>query len=209
MTIGVIIPALNASQHLPALLEEISAQHPNWPLLVVDDGSTDDTGPVATSRGARVIRHAENRGKGAALSTGFQWAQAEKLEWVYTMDADGQHLPAEMDQFLQAARSGPWDIVVGTRMADTALMPWLRQVTNRFTSGVISRLAGCKIPDSQSGFRLFRMDLPDPARRPAILLRVRKKLRRRHHHRHPDHQDPVLPPHLQKPHLDGKDEEAF
>jgi glycosyltransferase involved in cell wall biosynthesis len=154
---GIIIPALNAAAHLPALLDEIKQLHPDFRLLVVDDGSQDGTAAVARQAGAEVIQHPDNRGKGAALDTGHHWALTEKLDWVYTMDADGQHLPAELQSFMTEASDGQWDVVVGTRMADTADMPWIREATNRFTSQVISTLAGCTIPDSQSGYRLFRV----------------------------------------------------
>ena len=157
MSTGIIIPALNAAPHLPALLAEIRQLHPDFRLLVVDDGSRDGTAAVARESGAEVIQHSVNRGKGAALETGHQWALAEQLEWVYTMDADGQHLPVELASFMTAALREQWDVVVGTRMADTTDMPWIREATNRFTSQVISRLAGCTIPDSQSGYRLFRV----------------------------------------------------
>lgn len=155
--VGAILPALNAARHLPALLDELRARHPALRTLVVDDGSSDDTAAVAAAHGAAVVRHEVNRGKGAALATGYRWALDNRLAWVYTMDADGQHLPAEMGRFLEAALAGGWDVVVGSRMDAPAGMPWVRKATNRFTSAVVSRLAGCRIPDSQSGFRLFRV----------------------------------------------------
>lgn len=155
--VGAILPAFNAAHHLPALLSELRARHPALRVLVVDDGSGDGTAAVAAAQGAEVIRHEVNRGKGAALATGHRWALDNGLAWVYTMDADGQHLPAEMGRFLEAALARGWDVVVGSRMDATAGMPWVRKATNRFTSAVVSRLAGCRIPDSQCGFRLFRV----------------------------------------------------
>ncbi len=155
-SIGVILPSYNVAARLPALLAELKRRWPDFRLLAVDDGSRDDTAAAARAGGAELIVHPCNRGKGAALATGFHWALAEGLDWVYTMDADGQHLPAEMGSFLDEARRGAWDVVVGTRMADAKRMPWLRRTTNRVTSCVVSRLAGVPIPDSQSGFRLFR-----------------------------------------------------
>ena len=157
MTVGAILPALNAAQYLDAVVGEIKQRHPDLRVLVVDDGSSDGTAQVARTAGAGVISHPQNRGKGAALQTGFDWALAERLTWVYTMDADGQHLPVEMERFLTAAIGENFDVVVGNRMEATADMPWIRKATNQFTSWVISRLAGCRIPDSQNGFRLFRV----------------------------------------------------
>jgi glycosyltransferase involved in cell wall biosynthesis len=151
-----VIPALNAARFLPALLAEIRALHPEMRLVIVDDGSSDGTGEAARASGAEVLVHPVNRGKGAALETGFRWALAEGVERVFTLDADGQHLPREMALFQEEMRRGRWDVVVGSRMADTRGMPLVRLLTNRFTSGVIGMLAGTEIPDSQSGFRLFR-----------------------------------------------------
>ena len=100
-----------------------------------------------------------NKGKGEALKTGYRWALDQGLDWVFTMDSDGQHLPAEMQLFLDAVADGELDVVVGTRMARTEGMPWIRLKTNQFTSWVVSRLAGCRIPDSQNGYRLYRAAL--------------------------------------------------
>ena len=158
MTHGAIIPALNAAPFLGPLLDEIRSLHPDAALLVVDDGSTDGTAEVARAHGAEVAVHAVNRGKGAALMTGFDHARAAGWTWAFTLDADGQHLPAEMQSFLDAAERDNLDVVVGDRMAKTGEMPWIRKVTNRFTSRVVSALAGCPIPDSQNGYRLFRVE---------------------------------------------------
>ncbi|RKZ11551.1 glycosyltransferase family 2 protein [bacterium] len=159
MTIGAIIPALNAARFLPAVVGEIRQRHPDLRVLVVDDGSTDGTGSAAMAAGAEVITHEVNKGKGEGLKTGYAWALAEKIEWVFTLDADGQHLPAEMQAFLDAAATGKYDVLVGTRMAQVADMPWIRLKTNQFTSWVVSRLAGQTIPDSQNGYRLYRAAL--------------------------------------------------
>jgi len=161
MLTGVILPALDAAPFLEALLDEIHERHPDFVKLVVDDGSTDATGDVARAHGAEVAVHEVNRGKGAALMTGFRYALDAGWDWAFTLDADGQHLPAEMQSFLDAALSDNVDVVVGTRMDATADMPWIRKATNIFTSRVVSHLAGCPIPDSQNGYRLFRVPILD------------------------------------------------
>ena len=158
MTCGLVLPAYNVARHLADLVEEIKRVQPEIRILAVDDGSTDKTAEVAASAGIEVIRHPENRGKGAALMTGFIWAARQGLDRVFTMDADGQHLPAEMQRFLDIMETTGADVVVGTRMARTEGMPWIRRKTNEFTSWVVSRLAGQVIPDSQNGFRLFRVE---------------------------------------------------
>ncbi len=126
-------------------------------VFVVNDGSTDGAPERAGASGARVIDHPANRGKGAALATGFAAALAEGAEGVITLDADGQHDPAWIPRFLDAAEGA--DIVVGSRMSEPGSMPWLRVGVNRFTSVVVSRLAGTRLTDSQSGFRWISSDV--------------------------------------------------
>jgi len=157
MTVGAILPAYNAARFLTEVVGEIRSLHPQMRILVVDDGSADETAATARQAGAEVLVHEVNRGKGEALKTGYAWAQDQQLEWVFTMDADGQHLPAEMQDFLDTAAAGSFNVVVGTRMARTGNMPWIRLKTNQFTSWVISRLAGQVIPDSQNGYRLYQV----------------------------------------------------
>ncbi len=159
MPVGAILPALNAARFLPAVIADIRGRHPDLWVLVVDDGSSDGTAEAARTAGAQVAVHAVNKGKGEALKTGYRWALDQGLDWVFTMDSDGQHLPAEMQLFLDATAGGDLDVVVGTRMARTEGMPWIRLKTNQFTSWVVSRLAGCPIPDSQNGYRLYRAAL--------------------------------------------------
>jgi len=157
LTTAAILPALNAARFLGPLLDEIRGLHPDVRLLVVDDGSSDGTADEARAHGADVVVHPENLGKGAALLSGFDWAAENAVEWAFTLDSDGQHLPADMAGFLARADRGDVDVIVGTRMDDPQGMPWLRKVTNMFTSRVVSSLAGTPIPDSQNGYRLFRV----------------------------------------------------
>lgn len=156
--VGAILPAYNAARFLADLIGEIKELHPDLRVLVVDDGSTDNSGEVARQAGAEVLVHDPNQGKGEALKTGYKWAQENNLDWVFTMDSDGQHLPSEMQGFLDAAQEQDVEIVIGTRMAQVQNMPWIRLKTNQFTSWVVSRLAGQRIPDSQNGYRLYRVD---------------------------------------------------
>ncbi|MCU0724029.1 MAG: glycosyltransferase family 2 protein [Planctomycetes bacterium] len=126
--------------------------------LVVDDGSSDRTSAAAAAAGAEVERHPVNRGKSAALETGFRAALRLGFEAVVTLDADGQHLPEEIPRFLEAAAKGA-DVVVGCRMRDVRDMPTVRRWTNQTTSRIVSWLARTRLYDSQSGFRLFRAEV--------------------------------------------------
>jgi len=121
--------------------------------LVVDDGSDDGTAEAAEAAGAEVVRHDVNRGKGAALKTGFAYAEEHQWDGVITLDADGQHDPASIPAFLAAAEQGA-DVVVGRRedWAERG-MPWLRRMTNHVTSAVVGRLGRCRVADSQCGYR--------------------------------------------------------
>ncbi len=150
-----VIPAYNEAGRIGEVVRETLIQVER--VLVVDDGSADDTADAARSAGAEVIIHEKNRGKGAALSTGLARAGEEGFEAAVTLDADGQHNPAEIGRFIEAYVKSGADMVVGTRMSDRSTMPVVRSLTNLVTSVVISCLAGRRITDSQCGFRLIRL----------------------------------------------------
>lgn len=147
-----VIPALNEARHIEPILSAIAAQVDN--VLVVDDGSTDNTGAIARAAGVDLLVHAENRGKGESLRDGLDWALEQGYGAALALDSDGQHLPEEAPPFLAAWEAGA-ELVVGNRMHDTTGMPTIRRWTNRFMSGVVSRLAHTAIPDSQCGYRLI------------------------------------------------------
>jgi glycosyltransferase involved in cell wall biosynthesis len=152
-----IIPALNAARTVGAVVRD------SLPLvdqvLVVDDGSSDTTGAVAAEAGATVLRHAANRGKGAALKTGFQWAATRGYDGVITLDADGQHLAAEIPKFVAARVQTGADLIIGARSHLFPQMVRRRRLANRFSAWTISRASGVHVTDSQSGFRFYSSDL--------------------------------------------------
>lgn len=155
----VIVPSKNVEETVGGVVGAVLALGLGLDVLVVDDGSTDETGRAARKAGAMVVRHDENRGKGAALRTGFEYAMAEGYEAVITMDGDGQHDPGAIPEFIETIERCGADIVVGSRMQAVGDMPRIRVWTNRTTSRVVSFLAGQSIPDSQSGFRIIRTKL--------------------------------------------------
>ena len=155
----VIIPCKNLEGVIGDVVREIKGQGPDLDVLVIDDGSTDRTGDEARDAGAGVATHPENRGKGAALKTGFAHATRRGYDAAITIDGDGQHDPASIPAFVEAFGSGRWDIVVGSRMDAVGEMPGLRVWTNRTTSRVVSFLARQEIPDSQSGYRIMGVDV--------------------------------------------------
>mgnify|MGYP001815192843 CR=1 FL=1 len=152
----ILLPGYNVGRHLDDLVPRIRRALPDAHICLVDDGSADDTAERGEALGVEVLRHGMNQGKGAALKTGFAHASARGDAAVITMDSDGQHLPEELHRFVECWREGH-EVVVGDRMAANENMPWLRKRTNEFTSWVVSRLAGARIPDSQNGYRLLEV----------------------------------------------------
>ncbi|MCC5846531.1 MAG: glycosyltransferase family 2 protein [Verrucomicrobia bacterium] len=153
----VIIPAFNESKHVKDLVGKLRAMSLN--VLVVDDGSTDGTGDVAKEAGATVIRLETNQGKGAALASGFVHAEKEGYDAVVTMDADGQHDPADVLRFFDTYNRTGIPVLVGNRTMDRKRMPWLRRVTNFQMSRVINRHMRQYIADTQNGMRLYQTDV--------------------------------------------------
>jgi glycosyltransferase involved in cell wall biosynthesis len=147
----VIVPAHNEGPRIGAVVAALVAQ--GLPVLVVDDGSTDDTAEAARSAGARVLSLTPNRGKGAALKAGFREAFND-TDWdaILTLDGDGQHDPAEAPNFIETWTATGADLVVGAR--EYRDMPPIRWFTNSVSRLLFSRALGQRIPDNQSGYRL-------------------------------------------------------
>ncbi len=153
--IAVVIPAYNAGAKLELVLSKTLTIIPKSQVIVVNDGSTDGTDEVAAKSGVQLIQHGRNRGKGAALKSGFERALATpEIQAVVTMDADGQHDSAHLREFIRAFRQTPVDLIIGCRQLRWPPMPVFRVMSNRITSALVSRRLGIKIPDSQSGYRL-------------------------------------------------------
>ncbi len=128
-------------------------------VLVVDDGSADNTTTEAEAAGAKVIRHSKNLGKGAALKTGLDYAASIGAAFFLFLDGDGQHDPSEIPVFIDAINRSDFDLVVGNRMRNLESMPLIRRWTNQFMSWQIGRICKIPIPDSQCGFRIARKEL--------------------------------------------------
>jgi glycosyltransferase involved in cell wall biosynthesis len=157
-----VIPAHDEAPRIAAVVRGALAQ---LPVLVVDDGSTDETARIAREAGAEVLEQRPNAGKGAALRAGFRHALEAGYDGALTLDADGQHDPAEIPTFLRAfapgatgalgatGAAGPRpDLVVGRR--DFSHMPPARRLANTVGGHAFSRAVGTHVPDNQSGYRL-------------------------------------------------------
>ena len=155
-----VIPAYQAADTIAAVVQGVRAVCPDVVIVVVDDGSSDRTFDVASASGAdHVLRHPVNRGKGAALSTGFLFAftLAPRIAAVLTVDADGQHDPAALPALRAAIESA--DLVIGARRRRGTSMPVHRRIANAISTRAIALCAGRPIRDAQCGFRGIRRSL--------------------------------------------------
>ncbi len=153
--IAVIIPAYNAAKTIAVLIEKIQKDFPQLDVIVIDDGSQDPTFSLAKNSKAVVLKHQINQGKGKALKTGFSYAKEKNYSYVITLDADLQHDPRHIRDFLQKANSNKTDFILGTRSFTFRNMPWDRFLTNFISSVILTLLSGQKIKDSQSGYRMI------------------------------------------------------
>lgn len=153
----VIVPAYMEQRKINDVVRRIRKYADN--VVVVDDGSTDRTAEEAAEAGATVLRHDRNRGKGAALNTGFAYAREHDFQCLITMDADGQHDPADIPRFIEAYKRTGLTVLVGNRMAEPGKMPFTRRWTNRVMSWYLGRKMKQYVPDTQCGFRLYRCDV--------------------------------------------------
>lgn len=149
-TVACVVPAYEAATTLGAVLLGLRRALPATWLAVVDDGSSDDTAAVAAPLASVVVRHATNRGKGAALRSGFREALAAGATVIVTLDADGQHDPEYAPSLVSALRHA--DLVLGARTR-APCMPIARRATNALASAAARRLTGMVLPDTQSGYR--------------------------------------------------------
>lgn len=155
MNIVAIIPAYNEGQRIAEVVKD-TFNYVKY-VIVIDDGSHDQTVTFAEKAGAIVIRHPHNLGKGAACRSGFHGAMKLDCEAIVMLDGDGQHAPSDIPSFITALEKNrdKVGIVVGNRMMNTIDMPMARYLTNKTLSGLISLLARKTIKDTQCGFRLI------------------------------------------------------
>jgi len=153
-----IIPAYREEKHVGDIVRRTRQQLDH--VLVVDDGSRDTTVRCAREAGAEVIVHGQNRGKGEAIKTGLRHWMDRQFIHVIILDADGQHLPEEIDRFIAAAvQAGDHSFFLGNRMNNLTGMPFVRRAVNRYMSNRISRICRQEIPDTQCGFRMLDRQL--------------------------------------------------
>jgi glycosyltransferase involved in cell wall biosynthesis len=145
-----LIPAYNESERIEKVIRVACSY---LPVLVVDDGSSDNTAEIAQRAGAEVLVQSPNQGKGAALVRGFRHALEKGYDAVITLDADRQHNPAEIPLFLERYQQTNADLIIGER--DFSKMPIVRRCSNTIGRAMFSWALGQKDRDNQSGYRLL------------------------------------------------------
>ncbi|MDD4900222.1 MAG: glycosyltransferase family 2 protein [Candidatus Omnitrophica bacterium] len=153
----VIIPTYNESKAIAEVVRK--SRHYGLEVVVIDDGSADNTAKIAREAGATVLENQNNQGKGASLIKGFDYALKTGFDYIITMDGDGQHLPEDIPFFLRLANSSDKGIFVGNRMSKVGNMPLVRVITNKFMSWLISLVIGQRVADTQCGFRLIKKEV--------------------------------------------------
>lgn len=161
--VSVVVPAFNEGPHIArqvrAIVEMMERTKWTWEIIVVDDGSSDDTGMEALSAGVRVLRNRRNRGYGASLKRGIAAAQ---YDWILITDADGTYPPESIPDLLELADTN--EMVVGARVTANRSIPLSRRPAKWFLTRLASYLAQRELPDLNSGLRLIRRSLVDAYR---------------------------------------------
>jgi len=151
----VVLPAMNEAPRIGKVLDDLRA-HGFTRLIVVNDGSKDDTCKVAEQKGAIVLSHLVNVGVGAATKTGIEFALAQGAAAIITIDADGQHFPGDLPTLVDAYREKKVDVVIGSRfLHNDNNIPRSRYLMNRVGNILTALITGIYVTDSQSGLKLF------------------------------------------------------
>jgi glycosyltransferase involved in cell wall biosynthesis len=153
----VVIPAYNEAGTIREVVERTLKQ--DLPVIVIDDGSVDDTGTELQGLPVTLLRNEPNAGKAASLWRGMQMALEQSADGVITLDGDGQHQPEDIPRFIEAAETHPRRIIIGSRLHDRDTIPAKRYYANRFANFWIAWASGMPMEDSQSGFRLYPSEL--------------------------------------------------
>ncbi len=153
---AIIIPVFNHERQIGEVIRQTLKL--GLPIFVVDDGSTDSTAEIIDAiAGITILRHPDNKGKGAAICTGFTAAVAKDCDWALTLDGDGQHNPEDVWALLDAAKKGPKHLIIGRRqgMDEQEHVPWTSSFGRKFSNFWVWVAGGPRVEDSQSGFRLY------------------------------------------------------
>ena len=183
-----IVPAYNEEASIGRVIDEIRVLDPVFDVVVVDDGSVDQTAAVASERGVHVVRLPFNLGIGGAMQTGYRFALEHGYDLAVQIDGDGQHDPRELPKILEPVLDGRADLVVGSRFSSDGAFrsSVVRRIGIRLFASVVSAVVGQRVTDTTSGFRavnrraiaLFASDYPhDYPEVEATVMCVKHKLR--------------------------------
>ena len=158
-SIWVVIPAYNEQQVIGGVLRELIEQNKSFNIVVVDDGSKDDTAKEAAKYPIHILQHPINLGQGAALATGFEYALLKNADVVVTFDADGQMRPEDIEKLVGKIKEG-FDVALGSRFLDIKPqdMPALRKFLLRLVVAFTRATGGLNVTDIHNGFRAFKAD---------------------------------------------------
>jgi polyprenyl-phospho-N-acetylgalactosaminyl synthase len=158
MKVLVVIPAFNEAPVIGEVIKDLKSQNSAWDVLVVDDGSRDETYLRANAAGAIVLRHKINRGQGAAVKTGIEFALNRGYQTVVFFDADGQMSAAEVGGFLDKIAES-YDVVLGSRNLGQAIaMPVSRRLIKKLALWFSNLTTGLKLTDTHNGFQAWRIE---------------------------------------------------
>ncbi|MEK6874600.1 MAG: glycosyltransferase family 2 protein [Nanoarchaeota archaeon] len=162
----IIVPAYNEAKHIATVIHDLQ-NHGYNNIIVIDDGSKDDTATVAKTCGATVLSHGINRGQGAALYTGIKYALLCNADIIITFDSDGQHLASEIPKLIKPIKQGIADIVLGSRfLRNTSHTPFMRKILLTGSRIIIFLFYGLWMTDAHNGFRAL-------TRKAAQLIEIR------------------------------------
>ena len=154
---AIVLPAYNEGKTIKTIVKKCLLHCDN--IIVIDDCSTDNTIKEVEGLNISLIKHTKNLGKGASLWGGFQFAIKEDIEFIITLDGDGQHPTDYIPNLIQEYQKNSNYIIIGSRLADKTLIPKKRYYANKIANFWISWACGYRITDSQSGFRLYPVNL--------------------------------------------------
>lgn len=157
MKLCVILPSYNEESNIKELIQNIKNKNIN-DIIVIDDGSSDNTANIAESLQVLLIRHKFNKGKGKCIEEGLNLARQRNFDIAVLMDADGQHTPEDLVKIIKFSKNSSASLILGDRMKDPRNMPRIRRSINKIMSWFISKIVGQNIPDSQCGLRLLKKD---------------------------------------------------
>ena len=154
MKIFIVIAAYNEGKSIVKVIDKLQKAGYNN-IVVVDDGSKDDTYNIALDAGAIILRHVVNRGQGAALKTGIDYSLRNDADLIVTFDADGQHRVEDLKAMISPVKNGKCDVTLGSRFLKPVDMPYLRRMTLKIAVLVVWFFYGAKMTDAHNGFRVM------------------------------------------------------